>query len=293
MSPAPAAPRYELPFPGRTRTIAAGAGRRGGVRMLGMLLSYNDADILGPVIDHLALNGHDVVVWNHGSDDDTEPVARARLGRGVIEYQDIDRTQVPFAGLYGVAARYLTSVYGGLYDWLSWPDQDEVLEGPDPMRPYGEQVAEFLAAGGDWVEFDNFVFWFTDEDDARVANPVERVRRYNLSPAASPRVRAWRFALTNERRLGNSNPIEGRKAATNWPLRHYPMRSIEQARRRAHHDRNQAGFQFGDKNWHYERFREDERALVVPADRLHRWDGGALSREITWQFYERPSRLAK
>ena len=58
-------------------------------------------------------------------------------------------------------------------------------------------------------------------------------------------VRAWRFALTNERRLGNSNPIEGRKASVNWPLRHYPMRSVEQARRRAQHDRNQEGFQFG------------------------------------------------
>ena len=144
-----------------------------------------------------------------------------------------------------------------------------------------------------WIEFENFVFWFTAEDDARVANPVERIRRYNLSPAASPRVRAWRFALTNERRLGNSNPIEGRKSPINWPLRHYPMRSLEQARRRAQHDRNQAGFQFGDKNWHYERFREDETALAVPAQMLHRFDGRHLSREITWTFYERPARLAR
>jgi hypothetical protein len=283
------APRWELPFPGRTRTIAAPVVHSGPTRLLAMLLSYNDADVLGPVIDHLAANRHDVVVWNHGSEDDTESVARSRLGRGVIEYQDVDRAEVPFRDLYGVAGRYLTSVYGGLYDWLSWPDQDEILEGPDLTRPYHEQVTEALAAGVDWVEFDNFVFWFTDEDDARVADPVARIRRYCLSPAASPRVRAWRFSKTNERRLGNSNPIEGAKASVNWPLRHYPMRSMEQARRRANHDRNQEGFQFGDKNWHYARFREDERALVVPAAKLHRFDGRTLCREITWKFYERPS----
>jgi hypothetical protein len=285
------APRLALPFPGRTRTLAAPPRREGGVRLLAMLLCYNDSDVLGPVIDHLVANRHDVVVWNHGSEDDTDRVARDRLGRGVIEYQDVDRRDVPFRDLYGVAARYLVDVYGGLYDWLSWPDQDEILEGPDLARPYHEQVAEFLASGGDWVEFDNFVFWFTDEDDASVADPVARVRRYCLSPAASPRVRAWRFSRTNERRLGNSNPVEGRKAAENWPLRHYPMRSREQARRRAHHDRNQDGFQFGDKNWHYQRFREDEEALVVPASRLHLFDGRSLSREITWKFYERPGRL--
>jgi hypothetical protein len=256
-----------------------------------MLLCYNDADILGPVIDHLAANRHDVVVWNHGSEDETESVARARLGGGVIEYQDVDRAAVPFRDLYGVAARYLAATYGGLYDWLSWPDQDEILEGPDTARPYHEQVTEALASGVDWVEFDNFVFWFTDEDDPAALNPLDRIRRYNLSPPASPRVRAWRFALTNERRLGNSNPIEGEKAPVNWPLRHYPMRSLEQARRRALHDRNQAGFQSGDRNWHYERFREDERTLVVPAGDLHRFDGRHLSREITWTFYERPARL--
>ena len=285
-------PRHGGSFPGRTRTIAAPLPHEGPTRFLAMLLCYNDADVLGPVIDHLVANRHDVVVWNHGSEDETESVARARVGRGVIEYQDVDRAEVPFKDLYGVAARHLVSVYGGLYDWLSWPDQDEILEGPDVARPYHEQVTEFLAAGGGWVEFDNFVFWFTDEDDARVADPVARIRRYNLSPAASPRVRAWRFALTNERRLGNSNPIDGRKSEANWPLRHYPMRSIEQARRRAQHDRNQEGFQFGDKNWHYERFREDERALVVPPAKLHRFDGRSLSREITWTFYERPARLA-
>jgi hypothetical protein len=119
---------------------------------------------------------------------------------------------------------------------------------------------------------------------------VERIRHYSRY-ACPPRIRAWRFACTNERRLGNSNPLPGRKASRHWPLRHYPMRSLAQARRRVHYDRNQPGFQFDDKNWHYEEFRGDERRLLVPAERLHRFDGRHLDPEITWEFYEAPARL--
>ena len=257
-------PRYDLPFPGRTRTLAAPLPHPGGTRFLGMLLCYNDADVLGPVIDHLVRNRHDVVVWNHGSEDDTESVARARLGRGVIEYQDVDRAEVPFRDLYGVASRYLTSAYGGRYDWLSWPDQDEILEGPELARPYHEQVTELLAAGFDWVEFENFVFWFTDEDDPASPTPSRASAGTTSRPpprrACAPggsRSRTSAGSATRTRSRAASRPPTGRCGTTRCA-------ALEQARRRAHHDRNQEGFQFGDKNWHYERFREDERALARP-----------------------------
>jgi len=280
------------PFPGRRRILAAPPPREGGgTRFLGLLLCYNDDDILASVIEHLVANRHDVVVFNHGSEDDTDHIARAYLGRGVIDYQSLDRHEVPFLELYGVAGQYVQQRYGARYDWLSWPDQDEILEGPDLARPYHEQVSELMAAGHDWIEFENFVFWFTEADDETVRDPVERIRHYNLYQSASPRIRAWRMSCTNERRMGNSNPPDGSKSPGNFPLRHYPMRSIAQARRRAGHDRNQPGFQRGDKNWHYERFRDDEGTMLVPPEKLHRFDGTTLDPTITWRFYERPERL--
>lgn len=286
--------RFPAPgFPGRVRVLAEPPPRAPGpTRFLAVLLCYNDDDMLAPVIEHLAAERHDVVVWNHGSEDGTDGIARSYLGRGVVEYQLLDRWEVPFADLYGACAAYLVATYGGRYDWLSWPDQDEILHGPDLSRPYHEQVTEAMAAGHDWVEFDNFVFWYTDRDDPAERDPVRRIRHYCLYESASPRIRAWRFDLTNERRLGNSNPLPGTQAPQRWPLRHYPMRSAAQARRRAHHDRNQEGFQRGDKNWHYQRFREDESALVAPAERLHVFDGSRLDPEITWRFYERPAEPA-
>jgi len=149
-------------------------------------------------------------------------------------------------------------------------------------------VEELLDDGFDYVEFDNYVFWFTEADDPLVRNPVERIRHYSRYECP-PRVRAWRFSRTNARSIGNHNPIPGRKAEPNWPLLHYPMRNHDQALRRIHHDRNQPGFHFGVNNWHYVEFREDEGRLVVPAESLHRFDGVSLDPEVTWEFYERPS----
>ncbi len=273
------------PFPGRRRLLAPSPDP---TRLLGVLLCYNDADVLEPVIRHLVRNRHDLVVWNHGSEDETHEICLRHMGRGIVDYQVIDRVEVPFEQLYGACSRYVMAKYADRYDWVSWPDQDELLEGPDLTRPYHEQVAEFLASAHDWIEFDNFVFWFTAADDASRDDPTERIRHYSLYRSASPRIRAWRMAAMNERRMGNSNPPGGSRAPLNWPLRHYPMRSIEQARRRSTHDRNQPGFQRGDKNWHYQRFREDEDSLRVPPERLHRFDGTRLDPEVVWEFYRRP-----
>ena len=276
-------------FPGRRRILAAPPARASGpTRFLGVLLCYNDDDILAPVIEHLVANRHDLVVWNHGSEDDTHDICMSYVGRGIVDYQVLDRDEVPFKGLYTRAGEYVQQTYGDAYDWVSWPDQDEILEGPDLARPYHEQVTEFLAAGHDWIEFENFVFWFTAADDESIADPVERIRHYSLYRSASPRIRAWRMSAMNERAMGNANPPAGRKSPVNWPLRHYPMRSMAQAQKRAGHDRNQPGFQRGDKNWHYQRFREEEESLRVPPESLHEFDGTHLDPEIVWEFYKRP-----
>ena len=50
--------------------------RSGKPRALGVLLCYNDGDILEDVIKHFLNNSHEIVVWDHGSDDDTTEILR-------------------------------------------------------------------------------------------------------------------------------------------------------------------------------------------------------------------------
>ena len=198
---------------------------------------------------------------------------------------DLDAAFAPHAER-GLQPGRIAVQHRDLYHLLS--EQGELLEGPDLTRPYHEQVTELLASGCSWVEFDNFVFWYADAADGAVLNPVERLRHYSLYESASARIRGWRLSCTNERKMGNANPPLGSKSPVNFPLRHYPMRSAEHARRRASHDRNQPGFQRGNKNWHYQRFREDDESHRVPAESLHRFDGASLDPEVVWEFYRRP-----
>lgn len=244
--------------------------RQGAPRMLGVLLCYNDGDLVEEAVRYLREQGHDLVVWDHGSTDET-PAVLERLKGELVEHQVVPRT-VDFYGLYQAMSKHLVDDYVERYDWVSWPDQDEFLEGPDRTRPYRDWVVEVLRSPYDWVQFNNFNFWWTEDDDAAVVSPVQRVRHYCLWPTCGPRIRAWRASSTNVREF-NHNPPIGERYPTLFNLRHYPMRSREHMVRRLAVDR--AGLRRGGSNFHYDNMSSWPERLVIPADRLHYDDGRA------------------
>ena len=99
---------------------------------------------------------------------------------------------------------------------------------------------------------------------------MRRVRHYALFSDCSPRIRAWRASCTNIRHF-NHNPLSGRRAPTDFNLRHYPMRSEAQMHRRL--DRDRADLQRGGMNYHYATMNQRRNLLQVDADKLHRDDG--------------------
>ncbi|MDG6093595.1 glycosyltransferase family 2 protein [Acetobacter sp. AN02] len=242
--------------------------RRRKPRLLGVLLCYNDGDILANSIEALLESGHEIVVWDHGSDD-TTPQVLDRYNRYFRERRFIPR-EVDFYGLYQAMSENLLRSHVASFDWVTWPDQDEIPEGPDRSRPYTSFVEEVLESEHSWVRFHNFNFWFTSADDPAVSDPVKRVRHYALFPDCAPRIRAWRASATNIR-VFNHNPPEG----TPWPepfcLRHYPMRDLAQMRRRLEKDR--AGLERDGANYHYENMKRAEQRLIIPPSSLHLDDG--------------------
>jgi hypothetical protein len=237
-------------------------------RMLGVLLCYNDGDILADAITALLNANHDVIAWNHGSSDDTADVLKT-FRRHLVETQHISR-DVDFYDMYPNMSRHLLREYVARYDWISWPDQDELLEGPSRARSYDDYVREVWESGDGWIEFLNFVFWFTDRDDPAIVSPVERVRYYSLFPGVNPLVRSWRASATNIRWF-NHNAAAGARHPTSFNLRHYPMRSAAQMRRRILKDR--AGIRKGSVNFHYETLKARLDSVCVRAEQLHYDDG--------------------
>jgi glycosyltransferase involved in cell wall biosynthesis len=238
------------------------------LRCLGVLLCYNDGDLLDESISYLLEQKHDLIVWDHGSTDET-PAVLERFRPHCREIRRVPR-EFDFYELYQAMSRHLIESYVTEYDWISWPDQDEFLEGPARDRSYYEYLLKAEESGIDWIEFRNFNYWWTDEDDPGIPETTKRVRRYALRTDCPPRIRSWRARVTNIRRF-NHNPLEGTPSPRPFNLRHYPMRSPEQMRARVLRDR--AELRRGNLNFHYENMAQRMDSLRIPASALHHDDG--------------------
>ena len=233
-------------------------------RCLCVLLCYNDGDILEDIILHMLKNHHDIIVWDHGSDDET-PQVLDKYNSKFVERKLVPRS-VDFYDLYQKMSQNLISNYIKQYDWISWPDDDEILEGPDMTKTYYEHLCAVYFSRFNYIQFNNFNYWFTEKDDNTIASPVQRIRYYSIFPDCAPRIRSWRASATNIRNF-NHNPLKGKKYPVNFNLKHYPMRSYEQMIRRITKDR--ANLQRGGMNYHYNNMKKDMAKLMLKPEQLY------------------------
>ena len=103
----------------------------------------------------------------------------------LLELTTVPRS-VDFYQLYQAMSENLLDNYVDRYDWVSWPDQDEFLEGPDRGRSYREWLYEVASSPYDWIQFNNFNFWWTPADDVG----AERVAQTSAPLQPFPRLRA-------------------------------------------------------------------------------------------------------
>lgn len=251
------------------------------MKKLGVLLCYNDGDILRNSIESLINSGHDLVVWDHGSNDNTSEI--------LDFYKDslLERTYIPrsfsFHKIYQAMSKNLINNYIDKYDWVSWPDQDEILEGPDRKKTYSEHLVTVYESGYDYICFNNFNFWFTKDDDISISNPEKRIKHYCIFADCSPRIRSWRASKSNIRR-SNHNPAGRYKYPINFNLRHYPMRNKEQMLDRLSVSR--AHLAKGSKNSHYENMKSRKESLSIEATKLHYDSGEELCDKIIFDWRE-------
>ncbi len=209
-----------------------------------MLLCYNDGDLVAEAVQHLVEQGHHVIAWDHGSDDETAEVLDG-LRRDLVELRTIPRS-FDFYDLYQEMSRHL------LAQWLE----------------------EVVASPYDWIEFRNVNYWWTSDDDQGEPSALRRVRHYSLFADCAPRIRSWRASATNLR-VFNHNPPNGERYPTLFNLRHYPMRSQQQMLRRLSRDR--AGLHRQGSNYHYDNMSAWPSRLTIEPSRLHVDDGGELN----------------
>jgi hypothetical protein len=248
-------------------------------KCLGILMCYNDADIVQDAINSMVENNHDILVWNHSSDDETDDIIQANIDK-IIEYKIVPR-DFDFYKMYPALSKHIINNFADKYDWISWPDLDEILEGPTRNRSYYDYITKIYKSKYDWIEFNNFNYWFVEKDDELVKSPIERIKHYCLFPNCSPRVRSWRASKTNIRNF-NHNPINGNKLPYKFNLRHYPMRSQEQMLKRLNKDR--FDIQRGDQNYHYNVMKKSLKVLSIQSKNLHMDKGEDLDYSVVFDW---------
>ena len=233
------------------------------LRLLGVLLCFNDGDLLEDSVRYLLEQNHEIIAWDHGSTDETPQVLES-FRKELLELTYVPR-EVDLYSLYPLMSSHLQANYVERYDWISWPDQDEFLEGPSRSKPYADWLDDVHASPYDWIRFNNYNYWYTAQDDCSIRSVPRRVRHYSLFPDCAPRIRSWRASATNTR-VFNHNPAQGDPWPSSFNLRHYPARSREQILRRVLHDR--AGLRRGDSNFHYDNMRARLDRLTISSQDL-------------------------
>ncbi len=215
------------------------------VRAVAIIAAYNEADIIGPAIAHLAAQGVSSYLLNDGSTDGTVAAARAFEGRGLIGIESLP----PPAGSRAVTftlSRILerkAALASDLdADWFINHDADEFRESPWPHLSLAEAIGLVDRLGFNAIDFEVFNFVPDGEDWRPGTDPGASFSRY--VPAAEydrVQIRCWKKTagpLDLEATAGHEARFADRRVfPIRFPLRHYPLRSAAHAERKVFEER--------------------------------------------------------
>jgi hypothetical protein len=239
------------------------------LRVTAILDAYNDADIVGAVIEHLMAQGIAVFVVDHGSTDQTREQAGLYLDRGLV----------------GVAENAAAELPQLEADWLLRLSANQLVESPWPSVGLLEGIAIVDKLGYTAIDFETFDF-----GPGEAGGRSTGLEYYRLSATpAPPRSQCWKqlelpaehvFPLPFLIKQYSAEPFDPAhlvrfdpiKAAIHLSLRNRSVDELEQRHRESVLRRNE---EIGRERAHWqERLSALEREVAL----LHR-DNASLVQE--------------
>lgn len=177
----------------------------------------DEADVIGPVLDHMLTQVDSVIASDNGSTDDTRSILMAR--KRVLVRDDPDPAYHQSAKMTALASE--AAGFGA--DWVVPFDADEVW-----YSPFG-RIADVLADCATAIATAALYDHVATAEDPDEPNPIARIGWRRRDSAALPKV-ACRTRLGVTIHQGNHGADFGATQATDGLLivRHFPYRSAEQ-----------------------------------------------------------------
>ena len=252
--------------------------------MVAVVAAFNEVDVIGPVIADLVAQGVGVYFIDDGSTDGTLERARAAAGSG---WRGEERRQGGERFAWEAILRRKEELAASLdADWVIHADADELRESPWEGVALPEAFSRVERLGYNAVDFQVYNFvptddGFVDGGDLRVAFPYcERGAVFDRL-----QIKAWRARGRVELASsgGHEARFDGRRVfPVRFVLRHYPVRTEAQGRRKVFAERTP---RFLDeeraRGWHvqYDAVAPGHR-FVRPPEGLWRFDGEAVRFEL-------------
>jgi len=206
------------------------------MRVVALMTVRNEEQYLERCIKHLVGQGIEICLIDNDSTDRTREIAEAYLGKGV---QRVER--IPYEGAFELArilrneerlAREIPA------DWFMHHDADEIREPPIGHSSLVDAVADADRQGYNAINFDEYVFVPTREDDGFEGTDFVSAMRhyYFFEPKPLRRVNLWKNSsqpIDLVSSGGHSVAFRGRKVfPRNFVMRHYIILSRQHAIRK-------------------------------------------------------------
>jgi glycosyltransferase involved in cell wall biosynthesis len=267
------------------------------VKVVALLAVRNEQRYLRRCLEHLFQQEIDTCVIDNESTDGTLAIAESFLNRGVIRIEHL-----AFSGAFELTAQLVCKERLAAEieaDWFIHQDADEIREAPKRYKTLREGIEAVDAAGYNAIDFDEFVFTPTSEDETfEDCDYVTAMRRYYYFEPDSPdryRVNAWKKhpELDLHTLAGHKALFPGLRIAPEpFIMRHYMVLSrghaIEKYAQRPFSPAERAN------SWHGDRasFRPDEFNFP-PKDRLKQLSfEGEFDKSERWRHHPIFSRPA-
>ncbi|MBA3884339.1 MAG: glycosyltransferase family 2 protein [Acidobacteria bacterium] len=246
-------------------------------RVAALIAAYNEADIIGQVVEDLIRQRVDVYVLDNRSTDGIAEVLQPFLGRGLLRIESFppERDAADEYNWTALLQRKEELAQELEADWFIHQDADEFREGPWDGLDLYDAIRRVDAFGYNAIDFEVLNFWPTDPDgsgsDVRASfRFFERGREWDKIQIKCWKNPAGRVDLLSTG--GHEAIFVGRRVfPIRFLLRHYPIRGQAHAERKIFRDRLPR-FLAAERGrgWHrqYDEFRSGQSFLREPGTLL-------------------------
>lgn len=227
-------------------------------RVLAIVTTFNEADIVGALLDRLLEDGIFVHVIDNWSSDSTLDQIEARLGTGRLSLERFPADgPSPYFELRALLARVQEYAHRSGADWVIHHDADEIRQSPWPGVSLRHALFAVDRFGFNCIDHTVLNFMPVDNDFAEGGDLEQHFRFFEFGDVTSHFLeqKAWK----PQRELVEIASTGGHEAAFSarrvfpykFLLRHYPIRSQQHGERKVFRER-QGRFHPGERarGWH-------------------------------------------